>query len=67
MAVLVAGLASATTLLVSGSAGRTSAAGQTQPGAATVRLVPAELEDTTWLQRLKEAQVREMAGVQRVP
>ena len=61
MAVLVVGLASATTLLVSGSAGRK--ADQTQPGAAIVRLVPAELEDTTWLQRLEDAQVREIAGV----
>src|SRR5580765_4720493 len=59
VAALVAG-----TLILGGTAQRGGTAVQLIPrGADDMRLVPEELADTSWLQRLKDEQIKALAGV----
>ena len=60
-ALLLVGVAAAAALLVSGRTG--TAAAQLPARDATVRIVPDGLQDTSWLQRLRDAQVKAVDGV----
>jgi hypothetical protein len=62
-ALLFTGLATATILLLSMRTGAATSAPQLPPGDATVRVVPDNLQDTSWLLRLREAQVKSVDGV----
>jgi enediyne biosynthesis protein E4 len=57
---VVVALAATTTLLVRGETGTAAAATQAPP---TVRFVPDGLQDTSWLQTLRDAQVKAAEGV----
>ncbi len=56
------GIATATTFLFSARTGTATSAAQSSPRDTTVRFVPSDLQDTSWLQRLRDAQVKAAAG-----
>jgi len=60
LGLLTAGLA--TPILLSGQTG-TPSASQAQPGQTTIRLVPDQLRDASWLQRLRDEQVKAVRDV----
>jgi hypothetical protein len=60
---LFIGVATATTLLLSARMGTAISAAQVPSRNTTIRFVPADLQDTSWLQKLKDAQVKAVAGV----
>jgi hypothetical protein len=61
-ALLVAGAGAAATLFVSASGPQSSSA-QPPAGPAAVRYVPDDLRDTSWLERLRDAQVKAAEGL----
>ena len=60
---VAAGVAGATFLLLNASMETASAAQQSPAGDTTIRYVPADLRDTPWLERFRDAQVKAAAGV----
>jgi hypothetical protein len=62
-AVVVVGMAVIASLLISAPPGRATAAGQTSEGVATVRLVPPDLRDTSWLPRRGDEQAKAASGI----
>jgi hypothetical protein len=62
-ALLFIGIATATSLLLRAQAGTATPAAQVPSRDATVRFVPDDLQDTGWLQRLRDAQVKAAGGV----
>jgi hypothetical protein len=56
------GLATATVILVGTRTGTTTLAGQAQ-APETVRLVPSDLQDTSWLLKLRDEQMKSSGGV----
>ena len=57
------GVAAATVLLLNPSMETANAAPQSPAGDTTIRFVPADLRDTPWLERFRDAQVKAAAGV----
>jgi enediyne biosynthesis protein E4 len=62
-ALLFVTIASATTLLVDAQSRPAARAGQTPAAGTTVRYVPDDVQETSWLQRLKTEQIKAMSGV----
>jgi enediyne biosynthesis protein E4 len=62
-ALLFVTIASATTLLVNAQSRLAARAGQTPAAGTTVRYVPDDVQETSWLQRLKTEQITAMSGV----
>jgi hypothetical protein len=60
---LLIGVATATTLLLSARTGTATSAAQVPSRDSTVRFVPDDLRDTSWLQKLRDAQVKAAGGV----
>ena len=60
---VAAGAAAATVLLLNPSMETANAAQQSPAGDTTIRFVPADLRDTPWLERFRDAQVKAAAGV----
>ena len=60
---VAAGVAGATVLLLNPPMETASAAQQSPAGDTTIRFVPADLRDTPWLERFRDAQVKAAAGV----
>jgi enediyne biosynthesis protein E4 len=56
-------VAAAAAPLPSGRTETSSSAAQSPPRDATVRFVPDDLQDTSWLQRLRDAQIKAVDGV----
>ncbi len=56
-------IASATTLLVNAQTRPSTAAGQAPSSGNTIRYVPDGVQETAWLERVKNAQVKAMSGV----
>jgi hypothetical protein len=63
LALLTITIAAAASLRFSAQTGKGASAAQASQRDATVRFVPADLEDTPWLERLRDAQVKAAAGV----
>ena len=61
-ALLLGAIVTTTTLLLGTRTG-TATAAQSPAGGVTVRFVPGDLQDTAWLDRLRDAQVKAAAGV----
>jgi enediyne biosynthesis protein E4 len=57
------GVAAAATHLLGAQTRTPARAARVQPSPATARVVPADLQDTSWLQKLGAAQVKAMEGV----
>jgi hypothetical protein len=57
-ALFLIGVAITTSLLLDVQMGTATSAGQTQARDATIRFVPEELQETSWLQRLRDAQIK---------
>jgi hypothetical protein len=62
-ALLFITVGTATVLLLSARTGTATSAPQSPPRDTTVRFVPENLQDTAWLQKLRDAQVTAMTGV----
>jgi hypothetical protein len=62
-ALLFITVVTATVLLLSARTGTATSAPQSAPRDTTVRFVPDNLQDTAWLQKLRDAQVKAVAGV----
>jgi hypothetical protein len=60
--VLLVAVATAATLVPGARTGIATSAAQAQAGETTIRLVPDDLRDTSWLDRLRDAQVKAAAG-----
>jgi hypothetical protein len=60
---VAAGVAGATLLLFNSPVETAIAAGQSPSGDTTIRFVPADLRDTPWLERFRDAQVKAATGV----
>ena len=56
------GAAMATALLLSARTGTATSADQSPSRDTTVRVVPADLQDTSWLQKVRDAQIKAVAG-----
>ena len=67
MAIAVAGGAVAAAILLTTGTGSATQAAQAPAPQGTLRLVPDDLQDTSWLQTLAEAQVKAVAGGHGVP
>ena len=63
LVILSMAVAGSTVLLLSTWPETATSAAQLEPRATTVRVVPDNLEDTAWLSRLRDAQVKAIAGV----
>jgi enediyne biosynthesis protein E4 len=55
-------VAAAAGILLSAAPGSGTSSSQSPPGQTTVRLVPEDLQDTSWLDKLRDAQVKAAAG-----
>ena len=63
LVILFVALTTATPLLLSARTGRMASAAQSAPQDVKVRLVPDDLQDTSWLEKLRDAQVKAAEGV----
>jgi enediyne biosynthesis protein E4 len=63
LVILFIALARATPLLLSARTGTMTSAAETAPQDVKVRLVPDDLQDTSWLEKLRDAQVKAAEGL----
>jgi hypothetical protein len=62
-ALLFIGVAASAALLLSARAGTATSAAQLPPRDTTVRFVPDDVQDMSWLDKLRDAQVKDVSGV----